>query len=99
MPFELPRRTLRPVQPGTLPAGARRRNGHSGASCVTMRDGSYADARRGPGAAGRAPRSPGGRGGAPPARARAALAHVIEMPDPDDLLKGGELVLTTGLGA
>jgi PucR family transcriptional regulator, purine catabolism regulatory protein len=24
---------------------------------------------------------------------------VIEMPDPDDLLKGGELVLTTGLGA
>ncbi len=26
-------------------------------------------------------------------------AHVIEMPDPDYLLKGGELVLTTGLGA
>src|SRR5689334_24471015 len=26
-------------------------------------------------------------------------AHVIELPDPDDLLKGGELVLTTGLGA
>src|SRR3954447_20630465 len=26
-------------------------------------------------------------------------AHVIEMPQPDDLLKGGELVLTTGLGA
>src|SRR4051812_16680961 len=26
-------------------------------------------------------------------------AHVIEMPDPGDLLKGGELVLTTGLGA
>src|SRR3954468_14039778 len=26
-------------------------------------------------------------------------AHVIEMPDPSDLLKGGELVLTTGLGA
>ena len=26
-------------------------------------------------------------------------AHVIEMPDPDDLLKGGELVLTTGMGA
>ena len=26
-------------------------------------------------------------------------AHVIEMPDPHDLLKGGELVLTTGLGA
>jgi len=26
-------------------------------------------------------------------------AHVIEMPDPTDLLKGGELVLTTGLGA
>src|ERR1700754_2818332 len=26
-------------------------------------------------------------------------AHVIEMPDPDDLLKGSELVLTTGLGA
>src|SRR3954468_18326201 len=26
-------------------------------------------------------------------------AHVIEMPEPDDLLKGGELVLTTGLGA
>src|SRR5829696_3072778 len=26
-------------------------------------------------------------------------AHVIEMPDPDDLLKGGELVLTTALGA
>jgi len=26
-------------------------------------------------------------------------SHVIEMPDPDDLLKGGELVLTTGLGA
>lgn len=25
-------------------------------------------------------------------------AHVIEMPEPDDLLKGGELVLTTGLG-
>ena len=25
-------------------------------------------------------------------------AHVIEMPDPADLLKGGELVLTTGLG-
>jgi PucR family transcriptional regulator, purine catabolism regulatory protein len=26
-------------------------------------------------------------------------AHVIEMPDPADLLRGGELVLTTGLGA
>src|SRR3954451_2562438 len=26
-------------------------------------------------------------------------AHVIEMPTPDDLLKGGELVLSTGLGA
>src|SRR5919109_4006994 len=26
-------------------------------------------------------------------------AHVIEMPEPDDLLKGGELVLTTGLCA
>src|SRR3954452_24920777 len=26
-------------------------------------------------------------------------AHVIEKPDPDDLLKGAELVLTTGLGA
>ncbi|MDA0139973.1 PucR family transcriptional regulator ligand-binding domain-containing protein, partial [Solirubrobacter deserti] len=26
-------------------------------------------------------------------------AHVIELPEPDDLLKGGELVLTTGLGA
>src|SRR4051794_34939771 len=26
-------------------------------------------------------------------------AHVVEMPDPADLLKGGELVLTTGLGA
>src|SRR5829696_6126357 len=26
-------------------------------------------------------------------------AHVIEMPDPADLLKGGELVLTTALGA
>src|SRR5215218_7525781 len=26
-------------------------------------------------------------------------AHVIEMPDPADLLKGGELVLTTGMGA
>src|SRR5690242_16636702 len=26
-------------------------------------------------------------------------AHVIEMPDPEDVLKGGELVLTTGLGA
>src|SRR3954469_15243678 len=26
-------------------------------------------------------------------------ARVIEMPQPDDLLKGGELVLTTGLGA
>src|SRR3954469_25380002 len=26
-------------------------------------------------------------------------AHVIEMPEPDDLLKGGELVLTSGLGA
>src|SRR3954451_17695014 len=26
-------------------------------------------------------------------------AHVIQMPEPDDLLKGGELVLTTGLGA
>lgn len=26
-------------------------------------------------------------------------AHVVEMRDPDDLLKGGELVLTTGLGA
>src|SRR3954465_205797 len=26
-------------------------------------------------------------------------AHVIEMRDPDDLLKGGELVLTTGFGA
>src|SRR3954468_17156530 len=26
-------------------------------------------------------------------------AHVIEMRDPDELLKGGELVLTTGLGA
>jgi purine catabolism regulator len=26
-------------------------------------------------------------------------APVIEMPDPADLLKGGELVLTTGLGA
>src|SRR3954462_9950105 len=30
---------------------------------------------------------------------RIRWAHVIEMPDPDDLLKGGELVLTTGLGA
>src|SRR5690349_10840402 len=26
-------------------------------------------------------------------------AHVVEMRDPDDLLKGGELVLTTGIGA
>ena len=26
-------------------------------------------------------------------------AHVIEMADPSDLLKGGELVLTTGMGA
>lgn len=26
-------------------------------------------------------------------------SHVIEMRDPDDLLKGGELVLTTGIGA
>src|SRR5918999_6463357 len=26
-------------------------------------------------------------------------AHVVEMPDPSDLLKGGELVLTTGMGA
>jgi len=26
-------------------------------------------------------------------------AHVIELPDPSDLLKGGELVLTTGMGA
>ena len=26
-------------------------------------------------------------------------AHVVEMPDPTDLLKGGELVLTTGIGA
>src|SRR5919198_5166218 len=26
-------------------------------------------------------------------------AHVIEMADPSDLLKGGELVLTTGIGA
>jgi PucR family transcriptional regulator, purine catabolism regulatory protein len=26
-------------------------------------------------------------------------AHVVEMPDPADLLKGGELVLTTGMGA
>src|SRR5919205_4016675 len=26
-------------------------------------------------------------------------AHVIEMPDPSDLLKGSELVLTTGIGA
>jgi purine catabolism regulator len=26
-------------------------------------------------------------------------AHVVEMPDPDDLLKGGELILTTGIGA
>jgi purine catabolism regulator len=26
-------------------------------------------------------------------------AHVIELPDPADLLKGGELVLTTGMGA
>ena len=25
-------------------------------------------------------------------------AHVIEMADPSDLLKGGELVLTTGIG-
>jgi purine catabolism regulator len=25
--------------------------------------------------------------------------HVVEMPDPSDLLKGGELVLTTGMGA
>src|SRR6187399_2574244 len=28
-----------------------------------------------------------------------SLADVLEMPQPDDLLKGGELVLTTGLGA
>src|SRR4051812_32631881 len=26
-------------------------------------------------------------------------AHVLEMPDPAGLLKGGELVLTTGMGA
>jgi len=26
-------------------------------------------------------------------------AHVVEMPDPSDLLKGGELVLTAGIGA
>jgi purine catabolism regulator len=26
-------------------------------------------------------------------------AHVLELPDPSDLLKGGELVLTTGMGA
>jgi purine catabolism regulator len=26
-------------------------------------------------------------------------AHVVELPDPTDLLKGGELVLTTGMGA
>src|SRR5215208_3984032 len=26
-------------------------------------------------------------------------AHVVEMADPSDLLKGGELVLTTGIGA
>src|SRR5688572_18599408 len=26
-------------------------------------------------------------------------AHVIEMAEPDDVLKGGELVLTTGIGA
>ena len=26
-------------------------------------------------------------------------AHVVEVPDPSDLLKGGELVLTTGMGA
>src|SRR5918999_2434178 len=26
-------------------------------------------------------------------------AHVIEMADPSNLLKGGELVLTTGIGA
>src|SRR3954452_18607829 len=30
---------------------------------------------------------------------RLRWSHVIEMRDPDDLLKGGELVLTTGLGA
>ena len=26
-------------------------------------------------------------------------AHVIELAEPDDVLKGGELVLTTGIGA
>src|SRR3954447_6447910 len=26
-------------------------------------------------------------------------AHVIEIADPSDLLKGGELILTTGMGA
>src|SRR4051812_30348264 len=42
---------------------------------------------------------PGGVvGGAGPGR-EGRWAHVIEMPEPDDLLKGGELVLTTGLGA
>jgi purine catabolism regulator len=30
---------------------------------------------------------------------RLRWAHVIEMADPSDLLKGGELVLTTGIGA
>ena len=63
-----------PVRPtGTLPSGGRRRNGHSGASCVTMRDGSYAHARRSPGAARRTPRSAGGGGGPRRARTRAAL--------------------------
>jgi len=30
---------------------------------------------------------------------RLRWAHVVEMADPSDLLKGGELVLTTGIGA
>jgi PucR family transcriptional regulator, purine catabolism regulatory protein len=37
--------------------------------------------------------------GADALQRRLRWAHVIEMPDPDDLLKGEELVLTTGLGA
>jgi PucR family transcriptional regulator, purine catabolism regulatory protein len=38
-------------------------------------------------------------GGADALHREIRWAHVIEMADPSDLLKGGELVLTTGIGA
>ena len=65
-------------------------------SCVTDR---HAEPCRRARSARGAPRAAGGRRRRRLARPRVRWAHVIEMPDPDDLLKGGELVLTTGLGA